>query len=199
MAVERHLRALEAAVDGPMTLGELVHRMKHNGFGLIVVFVCLPFLQPFPLAGLSTVLGAFISLLGAQLLRGRKELRLPDWIARRRIEENTLHLLLGVARRFFALADKVARPRWRALARNERAAGAGIALSGALLSLPFPIPLSNMISAGPATLLALALLEEDGFIALLGWFGILVSISFHIGLALLGADGARALWRAAFS
>ncbi len=199
MAVERHLRALEAAIDGPMTLAELTHRMHHAGFGLIVLFVSLPFLQPLPLAGLSTLLGAFISLQGVQLLRGRTEPHLPDWIGRRRIEAKTLHLLLGAARRFFALADRVSRPRWRMLAANERAVGAAFALCGALLALPFPIPLSNMVCATPAALLALGLLEEDGLIALLGWLGVLLAISFHIGLALLGAEGTRALWRAAFS
>lgn len=196
MAVERHLRALEAAVDGPMTLGELVRRMHQTGFGLIVIFICLPFLQPLPLGGLSTVLGPFVALLGVQLARGRKELVLPAWIAERRLDLKVIHLLLGAARQFFALADKLARPRWKALARNERAAGAGIALSGALLSLPFPIPLSNMICAGPAALLALGVLEEDGLLALLGWLGLALSIAFHLGLVLLGSEGARALWRA---
>lgn len=196
MAVERHLRALESSIDGPMTLAELTRRMHHSGCGLIVIFVCMPFLQPLPMGGLSSVIGPFVALQGFQLLRGRKELRLPNWIGRRRIEEKTLHLLLGAAGKFFALAEKVARPRWRALARNERAAGAGIALSGALLALPFPIPLSNVICAAPATLLALAVLEEDGLLALLGWFGMLVSIAFHVGLFLLGTEGLRSLWRA---
>lgn len=194
MPVERHLRALEAAVDGPMTLGELVHRMHHSGFGLLIIFICLPFLQPLPLGGLSSVLGPFIALMGVQLARGRKELRLPGWIGDRRLDAKVLHLLLGAARKFFALADKAARPRWRSLARSELAAGAGIALSGALLSLPFPIPLSNMICAGPAALLALSVLEEDGLLAVLGWLGLLVSIAFHVGLAILGAEGARALF-----
>lgn len=198
MAVERHLRALEDAVDGPMSLGELVRRMHHSGFGLIVVFICLPFLQPLPMGGLSTVLGPFVALLGVQLARGRKELRLPSWIANRRLEHKTIRLLLGAARTFFGLAEKAARPRWRALAANEAAAGAGIAVSGALLSLPFPIPLSNVICAGPATLLALGLLEEDGVLSALGWLGLLLSLAFHAGLALLGATGTLALWRAAF-
>lgn len=199
MAVERHLLALEAAIDGPLTLGELVHRMERSGFGLIVIFVCLPFLQPIPLAGLSTVIGAFMAFQGIRLVRGRQELVLPVWIASRRIEEKTLHLLLGAARRFFALADRFSRPRWRWLAANPRAAGVGIALSGTLLALPFPIPMSNMICATPAVLLSLALLEEDGLIAVLGWLGMLLSIAFHVGLFMLGADGTRALWRAAFS
>lgn len=198
MPVERHLRALEAAIDGPMTLGELTRRMRHAGFGLIVLFVCVPFLQPLPLAGLSSVLGVFIALQGVQLLRGRTEPHLPGWLARRSLEAATLLLLLGAARRFFALADRLTRPRWRALAANERAVGAAMALCGALLALPFPIPLSNMICASPAALLALALLEEDGLIALLGWLGVLSMIAFHIGLLLLGAEGARTLWRAAF-
>lgn len=199
MAVERHLRALEAAVDGPMTLGELAGRMHHSGFALVVIFICLPFLQPLPLGGLSTVLGPFVAILGVQLARGRKELRLPAWIADRRLELKTIRLLLGGARTFFSLAEKAARPRWKALARSEAAAGAGIALSGALLSLPFPIPLSNVICAAPATLLALGALEEDGLLSALGWLGLLLSVSFHAGLALLGASGTRALWRAAFA
>lgn len=196
MAVERHLRALETAVDGPMTLAELAKRMHHAGFGLVVIFVSLPFLQPVPLGGLSSVIGPFIALQGYRLYRGDKELRIPDWIGRRRIEEGTLRMLLATARRFFAVAEKASRPRWKALAGSERAAGVGIAVSGALLSLPFPIPLSNMICAGPASLLALGALEEDGLVAALGWLGIAVSLAFHAGLALLGYDGVRALWRA---
>ena len=140
------------------------------------------------------MLGPFVVLLGAQLARGRKEMTLPRWIADRRLEEKSIHLLLGAARWFFSLAERFSRPRWRALARHEAAAGAGIALSGALLSLPFPIPLSNALCAGPATLLALGLLEEDGLLAVLGWLGLLMSIAFHIGLALLGASGVRALF-----
>lgn len=198
MAVERHLRALEEAVDGPMTLGELLRRMHHGGFALLTVFLCLPFLQPLPMGGLSTVIGPLVALLGAQLARGRKELDPPAWIADRRLELKTIRLLLGAARTFFRLAEKVARPRWRGLARSEAAAGAGIALSGALLSLPFPIPLSNVICAGPATLLAVGALEEDGVLSALGWLGLLLSVSFHAGLALLGGTGLLAVWRAAF-
>lgn len=198
MPVERHLRALEEAVDGPMTLGELLRRMHHGGFALLTVFLCLPFLQPLPMGGLSTVLGPVVALLGVQLARGRRELAPPEWIARRRLDLRTIRILLGAARAFFRLAERVARPRWTALARAEEAAGAGIALSGALLSLPFPIPLSNVICAGPATLLALGTLEEDGLLSALGWLALLLAVAFHAGLALLGTTGTVALWRAAF-
>jgi hypothetical protein len=194
MSVARHLRALEDAVDGPMTIAELARRLHHSGFGLVVIFVCLPFLQPVPLGGLSTVLGPFVALQGARLCRGEKELHLPDWIGRRRIEEKTLQLLLGAARRFFGLAEKFCRPRLKVLLAHERAAGAGIALSGALLALPFPIPLSNMVCAVPAVLLALSALEEDGLMALLGWLGLLLSAAFHAGLAILGGDALRLAW-----
>jgi hypothetical protein len=193
MAVARHLNVLEGAIDGPMTLGELSGRLHHAGFGLVVIVVCLPFLQPVPMGGLSSVLGPFLALQGVRLWRGDKELSLPGWVARRRLEEKTLHLLLGVARRFFVIAEKFSRRRWRVLLASERAVGAGIALSGALLSLPFPIPLSNMICAGPAVLLALSALEDDGLLAALGWAGIAVCVSFHVGLALLGAEGLRAM------
>jgi len=199
MPVARHLRAIEKAVDGPMTLAELADRLNQDGFGLLIVFLCLPFLQPVPLGGLSTVVGPLIAFLGVQMARRRRELVLPGWLGRRRVEEKTLHVFLGAARRFFALAEKVVRPRWLGAARGDRAAGAGIALSGALLSLPFPIPLSNIVCAGPAAMLALAAIEDDGLLALAGWIGLMLSVGLHIAIAVLGLEGSRALWRAAFS
>ncbi|MBI3288238.1 MAG: exopolysaccharide biosynthesis protein, partial [Elusimicrobia bacterium] len=103
--------------------------------------------------------------------------------------------LLVIARAFFGFAQRFSRPRWRAFARAERAAGAGIAVCGALLSLPFPIPLSNMMCAGPAALLALSMLEEDGLAAAAGWTALFLALAFHVGLALLGAEGLRAALR----
>ncbi len=194
MALARHLRALEDAVDGPLTLAELSGRLHHSGFGLTVIVMCLPFLQPVPMGGLSTVLGPLVALLGVRLCRGEKELRLPAWIGRRRVEEKTLQILLGAARRFFAVAETFCRPRLQVLLAHERVTGAGIALAGALLALPFPIPLSNMICAGPATMLALSTLEDDGLLAVLGWLGLILSLAFHIGLAVLGGDALRLAW-----
>jgi len=198
MPVERHLRALEAALDGPMTLGELAARLDQDGRGLLVILLCLPFLQPVPLGGLSMVVGPVVAILGVQMARRRAQLVLPDWIARRRVEEKTLSVFLRSARRFFAVAEKVVRPRWLGAARGDRAAGAGIALSGALMSLPFPVPLSNMICAAPAALLALAAIEDDGVLAVVAWLALAFSVACHVALVVLGAEGARVLWAAAF-
>jgi hypothetical protein len=196
MPAERHLRALEAALDGPATLGEISVRMRHAGFGLVMVFVCLPFLQPLPLAGLSSVIGPFLALQGLQLVRRRDALWMPAWIGARRLDERTLAVLLGAGRRFFRAVDAVTRPRLRPLARSERAAGAGIVVCGAFLSLPFPIPLSNMFCAAPVVLFSLGMLEDDGLLTLGGWLGVLLCAAFHAGVAMLGVDGTRALWAA---
>jgi hypothetical protein len=198
MAVERHLRALEEAVRGPLSLGELVERMRHSGFGLVLIFVCLPFLQPVPMGGLSTLIGPFVALQGLALARGRREPWLPGWLARRRLSEKVVHVLIGTARLFFRQADRLSRPRWRALARAEGPIGLAIAACGLLLCLPFPIPLSNMVCAFPVVMFSLSLLEEDGAAAVLGWAGMLLSALFHAGVAALGAEGTRAAWARLF-
>ena len=91
-------------------------------FGLIIMFISLPFLQPVPTGGLSTVLGALIGVLGAQLAFKRESVWLPKFIEKRQLEEKTGQKLIVVAEKFFRLAEKIVRPRlkWIADSRPDR-------------------------------------------------------------------------------
>ena len=186
----RHIAELERASESA-TVGEAAERLSETGIGLALVFVCLPFLQPLPVGGLSTVLGPFVLLQGWQLVRGRHKLWLPRWIARRPLSERGSRILLSAGRKVLRLVDPLSRPRLRAVAQAERASGAGIALCGAMLTMPIPIPLSNIACALPVVLWSLALLEDDGLFALLAWLALGASVLFHAAIASFGVDGLR--------
>ncbi len=147
MAAADHLHRLREAINGPLTLGELAARLGEDGFPLLVVFLCLPFLQPVPLAGLSTAIGLYIAFAAVQHARRPGVPWVPEWVARRRVEEKTLRSLLGAAERVFGWVEKLARPRLSGLARRHDLTGGVIAAMAVMLLLPLPIPFSNMFCA----------------------------------------------------
>ncbi len=198
MKVSRHLEQLNEAIHGRVTLGEIVHRMRHSGFGLIILFLCLPFLQPLPMAGLSTAFGAVILVLGIQLILNRSSVWIPGFIANREVSEKTGHLLLDAATKFFKFIETFVRPRWAFVAARERLIGVMIVAAAIVLMLPIPIPLSNVICAAPIALMALALLEKDGLMAVLGFLGCVFSWAFHIAVFVVGFEGVKMLFERFF-
>lgn len=194
MLISRHLEKLNQSIHGRTSLGEIVESMRHSGFGLVMIFLCLPFLQPIPMAGLSTALGFLIILLSVQMILQRKSLWLPAKLSQTQISEKTGKSLVDAAAKFFKFVETFVKPRLEFIARRERLIGVAILISAGLLALPIPIPLSNMICAVPIVLMALALLERDGLLALFGFFGVTFAAVFHIGLFLLGFEGLKLLW-----
>lgn len=194
MLVSRHLEKLNHSIKGRTSLGDIVESMRHSGFGLVMVFLCLPFLQPIPMAGLSTALGFVIIVLSVQMILQRPSLWIPRKLAEKEISEKTGRALVDAAAKFFKFVETFVKPRLNFIARRERLIGIAILISAALLALPIPIPLSNMICAVPIVLMALALLEGDGLLALLGFLGVTFAAAFHLALLLLGLEGLRLLW-----
>ena len=67
--------------DRPATLAAILTTTQGRGFGLLLVLICLPFLTPIPLMGLSTPFGFVVFLIGTRLALGRQ-----PWLPRRLLE-----------------------------------------------------------------------------------------------------------------
>src|SRR4051812_30948155 len=63
----------------PLTLGLIVEITGDRAFGVLMAFLCLPFVQPIPLPGLSIPFGVALILLGAQVAVRRHR----PWLPRR--------------------------------------------------------------------------------------------------------------------
>lgn len=194
MAAAAHLRRLRETLDGPVTLGELSARLGREGIGLLSFLISLPFLQPVPLAGLGTPLGLMLVALGVQLACGHDAPVLPRFVRERRLERATVDRLLGAAERLFGALERVARPRWPAVARSPRAYGAAIVLLGLVFALPVFVPFGNPLSAAPLALIGLAMLEDDGLLGALGLAGTGLSLAYHAAFFRLMWTGGHALF-----
>ncbi len=181
----------------PTHLSDILQATQGREFDLFLVCISLPFVTPIPLPGLSAPFGLAVALIGARLAAGRKPW-LPRRLLARELPPRFLTKLLNAASRIVRLLELCLRPRMAFLHEVlvfRRVAGALIMLSGLLMVLPVPLPLSNSLPAWTVLLLAAGALERDGASFLAGCLTFLVSVGYFVFLALGGAHVIEALKR----
>jgi hypothetical protein len=192
LAFSEELRQLaKQFADRPATLAAILTATQGRGFDLLLVLLGLPFLTPIPLMGLSTPFGVVILLIGTRLALGRK-----PWLPRRLLERELrggfITKVLSAATRIVRWLEVLLRPRLSFLHEQmlfRRVSGALIMISGLLLLLPLPVPLTNSFPALTVVLLAAGAIERDGlffiagcamFTATLALFGLLAFGGVHL-------------------
>src|SRR5687768_12134831 len=175
------LSAVLAHLDDPpepggptpvLTLGEVLDRTAHAGFGFLLAFLAL---VGIPFVGLSTPFGLAVAFLGAQMLAGKERPWLPGFLRRRVVPQGALRWLSRKLARFTARLERLVKPRYPWWARG-RLIGLGLTLQGLGLALPLPIPGSNWIFIGPILVYAIGLLEDDGAWVLIAHLSNLVQV-----------------------
>lgn len=183
----RHLAQQFAA--RPARISEILAATQGRGFNLLLLLIGLPFLTPIPLPGFSTPFGFVVLLIGARLALGRRPW-LPKKILQRELPARFIARLLGAASRIVCWLEVLLRPRLDFLHEQwiyRRIAGTLIMLSGLLLLLPLPIPLSNSFPALTVVLLAAGAMERDGLFFLAGCAMFVLTLAFFGLLAFGGA------------
>lgn len=173
---ELRLRVAQRAV----TIRELLQALRGRAYMMLVILLCLPFLLPIPIPGLSTPFGLAIILICFRLALGQRPW-LPKSIQRRVIPAGFIPRVLDLAAKIIKWLEQVLRPRWLVLTDHGliRQLHAIVMIAGAaILLLPLPIPFSNGLPAWSILLLACGLLERDGRAIILGYLMFALSIAY---------------------
>jgi hypothetical protein len=157
---------------GGVTLNAMFERTQGRGIFLFVILLCLPFLIPVSLPGLSTLLGSVVAVLGCRLALGLPQ-RLPRRIGGRALPPSFLRVLGGSVRVLRFLERRLIRPRrvaWLDWPAARCVNGLTLAFVGLLLALPIPpiIPLTNTLPAYAILFLAIGMMEGDVWLAAAG-------------------------------
>jgi hypothetical protein len=148
----------------------------------------MPFMQPVPLPGVSTVLGGSIIYLAVKLgirLRGG----LPSFLGDRPLPAGFQKLILNGSIRMLRFLEKRARRRgdkWLGWDSARLFNCAIIIAMAVLLSLPIPIAFTNQPPAFTSLLISLAMMEEDGVLIWYGWVSALITTAYFVLLAIFG-------------
>jgi hypothetical protein len=179
----------EKSKEQSINLGEVIFLLDERAHTFLLLLLSLPFVQPIPLPGLSTPFGVAIAFLGISFLVGQKPW-LPGRLLKMQLPEIFLTTALQGMRRLAHIMEALLRPRILFLATNptmQRLEGLCILVCGVLLSLPLPIPFSNMLPAMTVITFACSTLGKDGFFYVGGIFCFAIIVVFFTVIGLGGA------------
>lgn len=166
----------------PVTLREVIHRLRGRAYTLLMILLALPFITPIPLPGLSTPFGLAIAFIALRLALGQRPW-LPMKLQRKELPAGFFNKVFAVAGKVIALLESFLRPRWSLLCVPRPAQQLHallILISALVLLLPLPIPFSNSFPAWTILLLSAGLLERDGFFILLGYLACTLGVMYFL-------------------
>jgi hypothetical protein len=180
------IEAIGTATNGEsIGFDELLDEFRERAFGALLLLVLLPTFIPVPI-GIGAITGPFIALIGLQMLFTFQHPWLPGWIGRRRLQRATVKRFGNRFKRLLSWLEKLCAPRLVDFLehRSTRAfTGLQMALLGFLLSLP--IPFTNYPFGLILLIYAIALIERDGRLLLVGW---VLGIGAIVASALLSSE-----------
>jgi hypothetical protein len=151
-----------------IAVADIRDAMGDRAYGALLFVFAVPNALPINAPGISTVLGAPLLFLAAQLILGPRAPWLPRFVMARSLQRPSFARAMAVAVPWIQRAERLLRPRLQLLASRgfDRVVGLVCAVLAVVLMLP--IPFGNMPPAVAICILALALLEEDGLATLAG-------------------------------
>lgn len=183
------LAALAAGLDADkVSLGELVDRLGHAGFGFVLLLLTVIVMIPVP-GPLGMFLGLIIIFIALQLLIGARRLWLPGWLRRRQLPAPMLRSMIDRLLPHLRRLETWLHPRrWTSLtgfgARSMLAAP--LVLLGGAITLP--IPLGNFMPAIALFVVSLGLIVRDGAAVIAGLVLTIVALGWTAALVFAGAE-----------
>jgi hypothetical protein len=174
--------------DKSLPLAVLLEQVGNSGFGTIAGILTIPMLIPIPipLAGFSALVGSGIILVGCQLALGYQKPYLPKRIARIELSPAATQKLLKNINRLLQPLETMSRHRFSQFSNSWwgcRITGVCLAWDALLMSLPLPIPFTNLVPAYAILFLAIGLLEFDGLFILIGYGMTVATTIFFASIA----------------
>lgn len=152
-----------------VSLQTLLDGMRGRSYPLVVAVFDVPNCIPTGIPWLSTITGIPICIVLVQMLMARPSAHLPQIIGNKCLPRGRLQRFMDRARPRIAWLERRVHPRLGGWTRHTSRLALSIAALANAIVLALPIPFDNFFAAWAVMFFALALLERDGVMAILGW------------------------------
>jgi hypothetical protein len=168
---------------------DMLEAMQGRAFGMAALLFALPVCFPMP-PGVPTVAGIALLIVAVQMIIGNRKLWLPGFVTNRSIARDKLKSAVATMMPRLEKFERMAKPRLLFLTGSigRSIFGFVMLLLAVMLILPIPI-FGNMPLGFAAVILALGLIERDGFFVLAGLAATVVAVMITGSMAVLA-------WRA---
>ena len=164
--------------------------LKEKGPFLFIVILCVPFLLPLSIPGVSLPFGIMIIYLCLGII-SNKDVKLPRRLMNHTIKSKHIVRLMKGVIKIFRKIEKWTRPRLQSLAIKPIAVtlnGIIILFCAIVLMVPVPIPLGNALPAYAMLFLSIGFLQRDGAMIIIGYLLTLISATYFVAIAILGVS-----------
>ena len=166
-----------------ITLVDILELAGERTFGFLLVLLALPSALPVPAPGYAIPFGIVIFLLAVQLILGRVNPWFPQWFHDRSVSLTQAQKIIKAAVPWLRRLENISRPRFTYLCTSRPGRvflGCAIALMA--ISMMIPLPLTNTLPAIGVFVIGFSLIEDDGFISIMGLTISLIAAALSITL-----------------
>ena len=167
-----------------ITLGDIVHLLGNRSIPGIMLVLALPIALPIPAPGISAFFGFPLALVSAQLVFRRRHVWFPAKLASQSVSRakfvNTIKHVLPVLRQL----EHILKPRASWLCGQWAYVPIGIMCVILALIIALPVPFGHFVPSLAISLLALGLIEHDGWVIGLGLASSILAVIIIVAAAL---------------
>ena len=184
------LPTLERLFAGPreslLSIAAFLEGLETRSYPFIVAALTLPNCVPTGIPLLSSITGIPMVLVVAQAFLGRTSPWLPATIGRYALKRGRLQDFLARMRPRLERIEAAIHPRYSWWATGVPRQLMHVACAGNIVILALPIPFDNLFAAWAILFFCLALLEDDGLMAMLGWLMTVATLAWTAFLLIVG-------------
>ena len=193
LSVELEQFFFDEARSEQVTLADLLNLAEERTFGFLFILLALPSALPIPAPGYSMPFGVVILVLAVQLIGGRHRPWLPKSWQAKGFGLAKVQAVMKAGLPWLRRIEVLSRPRLKPVcaSRGGRVVlGLGIALMA--MCMLIPIPGTNTLPAIGIFVTGFGLLDDDGFISLVGLTICLLAIGIVGVILFAGVQGGSA-------
>ncbi|MFV0244866.1 MAG: exopolysaccharide biosynthesis protein [Qingshengfaniella sp.] len=177
---------------GVLTVGNLLLALGDRSFGWAIVVFSLLTLLPLP-PGSSVITALPVLLATAQMALGFSHIRLPGFLARRKLDHDKVRRALLRLRPITRRLERRLHRRYSRIFARRYERPIGVALFIVAFTLFLPIPLSGWFPAVSLFIVGVGLIEHDGLVVAGGLVAGALSVVLTIAIMMSLANGAEAM------
>lgn len=177
----------QAQQQNGLPIATALNLMGKSGFGFVMLLLALPALIAIP-GPFGMVFGSALAIVSAQFAIGLRSRWLPSVLSNRHVSAKFFEALQRHASPLLSKLERRVQPgRMKALAGRRMPHVLALPIFCLAVAIALPIPFGNLAPVSALCVIAIGLVERDGFIVLMGLVATLIALTITGLLVYLAA------------